>query len=249
MCGETPMNSMPGSRPFSDGVAVDHDAAGSRRRRRAAPGSRQTPPARRAALRRGAGCPRCAAPSTPASCTARSACRSASSSAAPRRSRRWPAAGCRKLRMKSDAPMSSSSDSATSATTSVLRSHARPPPAVPRPPSFSASCRSAFDACSAGARPKTMPVEPGDADGVEHRADVERPVDEVRNVVGRDRHVHQLQAAVARRHAERHAEQADDDALGEELAEDLPAAGAERRADRHLARSASTRARASGWRR
>ena len=36
--------------------------------------------------------------------------------------------------------------------------HMPPPPAVPRAPSLRASCRSAFEAWIAGARPKMMPV-------------------------------------------------------------------------------------------
>ena len=38
------------------------------------------------------------------------------------------------------------------------RIHARPPPAMPRLPSFRPSCRSAFDACSAGTIPNAIPV-------------------------------------------------------------------------------------------
>ena len=57
------------------------------------------------------------------------------------------------------APVSSASVSASSATTSAEVSHrARAPPDWPRPPSFISSLRFVFDTCSAGARPKTMPV-------------------------------------------------------------------------------------------
>ena len=61
--------------------------------------------------------------------------------------------------MKSPAPTSSMTASATSATTSTLRSRcARPPAVVERPPSFSAPIRSGRADCSAGTMPKTMPV-------------------------------------------------------------------------------------------
>ena len=64
-----------------------------------------------------------------------------------------------KLLTSSPAPTKSTSDSATSETTSVLRNHAlRPPGPEPRPPSFSVSCRSDLAAAIAGAKPKTMPV-------------------------------------------------------------------------------------------
>ena len=57
------------------------------------------------------------------------------------------------------APASSTSVSASSTTISApVQRRARMPPLLPRPPSFSTSLRSVFDTCSAGARPKTMPV-------------------------------------------------------------------------------------------
>ena len=62
-----------------------------------------------------------------------------------------------KLLMRSPAPTSSVSASATSATMSARRI-LRPPPSVPeRPPSFSASCRWYREPCSAGAMPKRIP--------------------------------------------------------------------------------------------
>ena len=65
----------------------------------------------------------------------------------------------RKLRTNSDAPTSSTSDSAISATTSALRSRFfRTPEPLPRAPSRSASCRLPRAACSAGASPNRMPV-------------------------------------------------------------------------------------------
>jgi hypothetical protein len=50
------------------------------------------------------------------------------------------------------------SASAISAMTRVLRAPFFMPPAPVRPPSLSASCKSTFDAWSAGARPKSTPV-------------------------------------------------------------------------------------------
>ena len=65
----------------------------------------------------------------------------------------------RKLRIISPAPTSSTIVSASSTTTIVELNHrARRPPLVPRPPSFRTSLTFVFDTCSAGARPKRMPV-------------------------------------------------------------------------------------------
>ena len=63
-----------------------------------------------------------------------------------------------KLPMKSAAPTRSTTASATSTTTSALRSRRRPDPAVPRAPSFNAVDRSGLDSCSAGTIPNSRPV-------------------------------------------------------------------------------------------
>ncbi len=131
--------------------------------------------------------------------------------------------------------MSSTSDIATSATTSALRSQARRPPAAPRPPSFRLSCRLCRVACSAGASAEHDAGQHRDGDRVGERAPVEAPVDEVRNAVGRNAAVDQLEAGPREHHAERRAEQADHDRLGQQLPDDAPAAGAKRGADRDLA--------------
>ena len=65
----------------------------------------------------------------------------------------------RKLRTNSDAPTSSTSASAISATTRPLRRRfLRTPEPLPRAPSRSASCRLPLAACTAGARPNRRPV-------------------------------------------------------------------------------------------
>ena len=66
----------------------------------------------------------------------------------------------RKLRIMKPAPASSTSVSASSITIRApVQRRARLPPVPDRPPaSFSTSCTSVFETCSAGARPKTMPV-------------------------------------------------------------------------------------------
>ena len=61
--------------------------------------------------------------------------------------------------MSNDAPATSVTESATCAPTSNLRKRCcRTLPAVPRPPSFSASTISARELCSAGYKPITRPV-------------------------------------------------------------------------------------------
>ena len=64
----------------------------------------------------------------------------------------------KKVRTVNPALTSSTTDSATSITTS--RPRVRPPcaPALVLRPALSASVTSAFEVCSAGTRPKTMPV-------------------------------------------------------------------------------------------
>ena len=63
-----------------------------------------------------------------------------------------------KLLIINPAPTSSTSESAISAATSRLRRRCCPPPAPLRPPSFSVSFKSGFEASSAGAVPNTKPV-------------------------------------------------------------------------------------------
>ena len=64
----------------------------------------------------------------------------------------------RKLRMKSAAPTSRTMETATSATTSVLRARLRALPSPVRPPSRSARDKLPRAACAAGANPNTIPV-------------------------------------------------------------------------------------------
>ena len=65
----------------------------------------------------------------------------------------------RKLRIINPAPDSRTSVGASSTTISALvHRRARMPLLPDRPPFFSTSLRSVFDTCSAGARPKMMPV-------------------------------------------------------------------------------------------
>ena len=128
------------------------------RRRRSARSSRQTQTPRRAATPRGGRCPRRAAPLRPAGCTASPGMKNRIVISGPVSKPSAGACRFRKLRTKSDAPTSSTSDSAISTTTSVLRSRARRPlVAVPRPPSFNSPGGSRA-AWTAGASPKTIPV-------------------------------------------------------------------------------------------
>ena len=64
-----------------------------------------------------------------------------------------------KLRIMNPAPASSTSVSVSSTTTSpAVQRRARRPTDPERPPSFNTSLTFVFEMCSAGARPKMMPV-------------------------------------------------------------------------------------------
>ena len=132
---------------------------------------------------------------------------------------------------------SSTTDSATSITTSRLRVR---PPCAPAPvlrPARSASVTSAFDVCSAGTSPNTMPVS---SDTASENSSTGMLIVDPRLV----RHVelrHQPDDGANRAEREQHAEHAagerQQDALGQELAQQPAAAGANRHPDRHLARA------------
>ena len=63
-----------------------------------------------------------------------------------------------KLPMKSDAPTTSTTASASSTTTNRFLSRRLPAPVLPRPPLLSAVVRSTRELCRAGMMPKRMPV-------------------------------------------------------------------------------------------
>ena len=87
-----------------------------------------------------------------------------------------------RLRISRPAPTSRTQANAISDTTSALRTQARLRPSVdPRLASFSALVIPAPDACSAGARPKTMPVISVTTDGEHERGAVSAHVAQQRD--------------------------------------------------------------------
>ena len=144
-----------------------------------------------------------------------------------------------KLRIMKPAPASSTSVSArlTTMRAPVQRRARTPPDPMPRPPSLSTSLTLVFDTCSAGARPKMMPV--ARRDGGEEREDgaVHPEVHVVRLADVLRRGIEQVDADDRQREAEDAADQRQQHALDEQLADDAPARRAERHADADLARA------------
>ncbi len=235
-CGVTPKYETFGSWPVGERHAFGNDRATRSAARSAAPCSTPSPTRRQAALRPGARCRRRGGSSPRAARTDRPACRTAASSAARCRCRRARPAGSGSCERTATRRPAARATARSRATTSVLRRRLRAPPALPRPPSFSESCRFVFAAWSAGARPKTSPVSSGDGDGVDDDARVHAPVDVVRRLVlRRNRRRQPLQTDVGDRDAERRGGQRNQHALGEQLPDDAAASGAERGANRDLA--------------
>ena len=140
------------------------------------------------------------------------------------------------VRTVSPALTSSTTDNATSITTSRLRVR---PPCVSAPvlrPARSASVTSAFDVCSAGTSPKTMPVSKDTASEKRSTGTLIGHPRLVRHVELGHQRDDGANRAEGEEHAERAAGEGEQDALGQELAQQPAAAGANRHPDRHLAR-------------
>ena len=138
-----------------------------------------------------------------------------------------------KLRSMSPVPTSSTSDSATSATTSVLRSRPRVE-LVPRVPSLSASFRSGREPASAGARPKPTPVT--SATAMVNAST--RPSSATSLARGSASGLMATSASTPHTASKRPSAAPDrrqEQALGQKLADEPRAPGAERRANGHLA--------------
>ena len=156
------------------------------------------------------------------------------------------------VRMKSPATTSSVSAPEICPTTSRRRRRWRSTPSEwPLPPSCRAARASARDARHAGHRPMTMPVTIGGAKREEEDAQIERRVEVAAAGRRRDRAARYTRAlthwptTIPGDAAERRQQQA----FGDHLPHEPAAAGAERRAHRHLALARASRARAAGSRR
>ena len=155
----------------------------------------------------------------------------------------------RKLLISSPAPIRSTSESATSETTSALRSAGAPPRRRAAPALFERLVQIGLRRLpSAGARPKMMPVK-SEMNSVKRRT---LPSSLISAVVG------SLSTLAARSTSMPHsasssptaaADEREQHALRQELADDAQASRAERRANRDLFACATRRAPAAGWRR
>ena len=123
--------------------------------------------------------------------------------------------------------MSSISESATSTTTSRLRSRRRevpkpPSPCVFLPPALSDVLRSTRAARKAGASPKTMPVDDRHREGEGQHTAVEADRIEPRNVARIER-AHDLQRGRRESKPRRAAQEAEQQAFGQQLPEQAAA--------------------------
>ena len=136
-----------------------------------------------------------------------------------------------RLRISRPAPTSSTHAKAISDTTRALRTQLRPRLSVdPRLASFRALVMTEPDACSAGARPKTMPVTSAMTTVKPSAVPSSADVAQQRNAHGFELR-QQARAAQREDEAEHRAAARQHEALGEHLRQQPSAAGAERHAD------------------
>ena len=147
-------------------------------------------------------------------------------------------------------PARSINESATSATTSDLRSIAWPEPAASaRLTSRIDAARSRRELCSAGASPQMMLVTARIPSVKSRTGSIQSDLRLVRNRAGRHDGEDRGQTGVRERRAERAGDEREQQALGQQLTDQAAAAGAECDANAHLASAALPPSTAAGSRR